>query len=239
MTIGDSVTNIDKGAFYNCSNLTSITIPDSVTFIGDYAFEGCSGLTSVTIGDSVTTIGNYAFYDCSNLQAATIGSGVTSIGNSAFDNCTKLNHIAYTGTESQWNNISIDYDNTNLTSATRYYETQFTFIDNCVETGIYCPILEDYIFYAAKENGAHSYTESTDSVCNACGAIRTIYAPGDLDGVEGVDNKDVEYLLWYTLFPEDYPLPQNADFNDDGYVDNLDVEYLLWHTLFPEDYPLV
>ena len=61
---------------------------------------------------------------------------------------------------------------------------------------------------------------------------------GDLDGDQSVTNKDVEYLLWYTLFPEDYPLPQDADFTGDGYIDNLDVEYLLWYTLFPEDYPL-
>jgi hypothetical protein len=62
--------------------------------------------------------------------------------------------------------------------------------------------------------------------------------PGDLDGIEGVDNRDVEYLLWYTLFPEDYPLPQAADFDGNGSIDNKDVEYLLWHTLFPADYPL-
>ena len=64
------------------------------------------------------------------------------------------------------------------------------------------------------------------------------YAVGDLtcDGV--VDNQDVEYLLWYTLFPEDYAISQNADYDHNGCVDNKDVEYLLWYTLFPEDYPL-
>ena len=53
-----------------------------------------------------------------------------------------------------------------------------------------------------------------------------------------IDNKDVEYLLWHILYPEDYPVNQGADYNSDGFVDNLDVEYLLWHTLYPEDYPL-
>ena len=61
---------------------------------------------------------------------------------------------------------------------------------------------------------------------------------GDLDGSGSVDNQDVEFLLWHTLFPEDYPLTANADFDGDGSVDNRDVEYLLWYTLFPEDYPL-
>ena len=47
-----------------------------------------------------------------------------------------------------------------------------------------------------------------------------------------------EYFLWYTLFPDSYPLEVFADFDHNGIIDNKDVEYLLWHTLFPEDYPL-
>lgn len=61
---------------------------------------------------------------------------------------------------------------------------------------------------------------------------------GDLNDDGSVDNLDVEYLLWHTLFPDDYTLNQDGDFTGDGSVDNLDVEYLLWHTLFPDDYPL-
>ena len=62
-----SVTSIGKYAFYDCTELTSITIPDSVTSIGDYAFRNCSSLTSVTIPDSMTSIGDYAFNGCYKL----------------------------------------------------------------------------------------------------------------------------------------------------------------------------
>lgn len=89
---------------------------------------------------------------------------------------------------------------------------------------------------APEENGTITY------VCKDCGGEKTVevvYKPGDLEVDGFVDNKDVEYLLWHTLYPEDYPLPQDADYNGDGYVDNQDVEYLLWHTLYPEDFPLV
>ncbi|MDE5963120.1 MAG: leucine-rich repeat domain-containing protein, partial [Alistipes sp.] len=54
--------------FY-CSSLTSVTIPDSVTEIEYGAFSGCSDLTSVTIGNSVTSIESDAFSGCSRLTS--------------------------------------------------------------------------------------------------------------------------------------------------------------------------
>ena len=52
LVIPNSVTNIGKYAFYNCTTLTSVTIPNSVTSIGYSAFSGCNGLTTVTMNSS-------------------------------------------------------------------------------------------------------------------------------------------------------------------------------------------
>ena len=64
------------------------------------------------------------------------------------------------------------------------------------------------------------------------------YVVGDFDGDDLVTDADVIWLLWYTVFPEDYPLNQSGDFDGDDLVTDADVIYLLWHTVFPEDYPL-
>ena len=54
-----------------------------------------------------------------------------------------------------------------------------------------------------------------------------------------VNDDDVIYLLWHTLFPDVYPLEADADFNRDSMVNDDDVVYLLWYTLFPDQYPLL
>lgn len=94
VTIPSSVTNIGSGAFSGCSGLISVTIPNSVTSIGSSAFSGCSGLTSVTIPNSIKSIDYRAFYGCSGLTSVTIPNSVVSIGSDAFYGCSGLTSIA-------------------------------------------------------------------------------------------------------------------------------------------------
>lgn len=55
--------------FSNCKNLTEITIPNSVTRIEDGAFEACERLQFVQIPESLTYIGKEAFGGCDMLPA--------------------------------------------------------------------------------------------------------------------------------------------------------------------------
>ncbi|MBR4709359.1 MAG: leucine-rich repeat protein [Bacteroidaceae bacterium] len=85
--IGANVNRIGDRAFYNSSDLTSVTIPKSVTSIGNYAFSDCPKLKSVTyasLENNVTSIGDYAFADCSSLTSVFISGYTTSIGEYAF-----------------------------------------------------------------------------------------------------------------------------------------------------------
>ncbi|WP_288286366.1 leucine-rich repeat protein [uncultured Prevotella sp.] len=88
-----SVVSIGEKAFYNCSELTSITIPNSVSCIEAYAFSGCSRLTAVIIPLKVTKISDYAFQYCQSLTDFLIPNAVTSIGRYAFSGCTGLTSV--------------------------------------------------------------------------------------------------------------------------------------------------
>ena len=122
VVISDGVSSIEYAAFSGCSNLSSITISENVRSIGENAFSYCESLTSITIPESVTSIGDHAFCDCSSLTGITIPDSVTSIGEGAFQSCLDLKDVYFTGSEEEWNAISVSTDgNYNLTEATIHY----------------------------------------------------------------------------------------------------------------------
>ena len=58
--------------FLNGEEIKDLVIPDSITVINKYAFYGCRGLTSVSIPNSVTEIGIGAFEECTGLKRVNI-----------------------------------------------------------------------------------------------------------------------------------------------------------------------
>jgi len=94
---GLTVTDIGTDAFYDATNLASVTIPGGVTSMGDGVFLECAYLTNATISNGVTTIGNYAFYGCASLASVTIPESVTSIGMDAFYDCASLASVYFVG----------------------------------------------------------------------------------------------------------------------------------------------
>ena len=145
ITIPDTVTNIGQSAFGGCTSLKSVTFPDKLDSIGFYAFTGCTSLKSVTvpyctndiyyvfssctslntvtIADGVTYIGGYMFMECTSLKSVSIPASVTRMDATAFIGCDSLTDIYYSGSEEQWNSISIEGGTTAHPSATVHYNS--------------------------------------------------------------------------------------------------------------------
>ncbi len=87
ISIKEGTISISPMAFYDCSNLVSVSIPSTITTIGYQAFNGCNNLTSLTIPEGVEVIGQECFYGCRKLSLVTIlAPFLTEYGANAFDN---------------------------------------------------------------------------------------------------------------------------------------------------------
>lgn len=73
--------------------LRTVQVESGVTSIGTYAFWNCSQLESVSLPNTLTKIEAYAFSDCDRLNQITIPASVTSVGGWAFLGCVNLAHI--------------------------------------------------------------------------------------------------------------------------------------------------
>jgi hypothetical protein len=146
VTIPDSVTTIEYGAFVYCIDIAEITIGSGLASIGDYAFSDLYELSSLTLPDSVKSIGAAAFIRCVNISDFTIPDGVKSIGDYTFANCNRLTSITipdsvtsigyrafdsilnsatlnvyYKGTKEQWAAITFDTGNDYLKKGNIHY----------------------------------------------------------------------------------------------------------------------
>lgn len=92
VTISGGVSYIRTNAFYNCENLEKVTIAGLITHIGNGSFMACNNLSSVTFGETVTTIEARAF-ERTNISCLNIPSSVTTIGDWAFRECPQLTNV--------------------------------------------------------------------------------------------------------------------------------------------------
>lgn len=122
VSLPEGLENLGSNAFAGCNNLKNISIPDTVTDI-DTAFRGCDVLENISIPKEQTEIKGYAFNCDYNLKYIIIPSTVKSIGDSAFWKCTSLTDVYYSGSQEEWNNVSIGKSNECLTNATIHFNS--------------------------------------------------------------------------------------------------------------------
>ncbi len=93
VTIAESVTKIGEKAFFSCDSLTDIVLPNNVVSVEAEAFRKCSSLNNITLPSGLTSISARLFSECTNLRSVTIPNSVTGIGNYAFTGCKNLTSI--------------------------------------------------------------------------------------------------------------------------------------------------
>lgn len=140
-SIPNSVTTIVRDAFFDCTNLLSITIPNSVTTIGDNAF---SSVNNIAYNGTATGSpwgakcvngyidGNLVYSNNTKIRLCgcssstegeiTIPSSVIAIGDYAFYNCNSLTSITIPYSVKRIGEIAFTGCN-NLTSITCYATT--------------------------------------------------------------------------------------------------------------------
>ncbi len=149
VTIGDGVTSIGDGAFYNCTNLAHVYSSSDteawcgITFGDNYAnpmyyaknfYIDNTLVKEIVIPDTVTEIKPYAFCGFEGVTSVTIGDSVTSIGDGAFYNCTNLARVYCTSDTESWCRITFGSYSANP----MYYAKDF-YIDNTLVKEIVIP----------------------------------------------------------------------------------------------------
>ena len=136
--IETGVTYVGQNAFADCSSITDVSFPYTLEEIGNCAFQNCTMLYSlflpyktVSTGNSSTItapslIGNAAFRGCVRLRSVYLPVTIKAIGTSAFADCNALSDVGYTGSESDWEAISIGDGNIPLTTANIRYNVSYS-----------------------------------------------------------------------------------------------------------------
>lgn len=82
LVLPSTAQSLGTAAFYNNTDMASITIGASKIKISSYVFAGCTSLISIDINAAV--ISDHAFYGCTSLKNVTLGKDVAEIGEFAF-----------------------------------------------------------------------------------------------------------------------------------------------------------
>lgn len=225
--IKGKTTSVGKNAFRNFTNLNSVAFAGTITSIGENAFLGCDNIKDV-----------YYYGLKNDWEKVTIATGNDVIKNAKVHFICDIEGHSYEFSCSEKCSVCGE-------SKTTTHTYLFECDSECrickeprANTHIYSGVCDKRCNYCNKWRETtveHIFDEN--GKCVGCGRNKII--PGDVNDDEIITDADAIYLLYYTFFPEDYPIEQDCDYNGDGMVTDADAIYILYYTFFPEDYPLV
>lgn len=94
VSIPNGIKSIEENAFYDCSEMKTVTIPQSVEKIEKSAFK-YTGLTKVDLPLKLREVSEAVFYGCSKLSSIKIPDSVAVIKKDAFNDCSSLDTITF------------------------------------------------------------------------------------------------------------------------------------------------
>ena len=93
VVVEKGITYVGILAFYDCSEMTSVSLPTTLETMGADVFMYCTGLTSVTIPDGVTFISGDFFLGCTSLKSVTLPDSLRDAGGCTFMDCASLTSV--------------------------------------------------------------------------------------------------------------------------------------------------
>lgn len=192
VVLPETIEDIPEEAFYMCFNLTDASLTKTnIRSIGARAFAYCEFLTIVNLPDTLEYVGSEAFHWCNGIEKVILGKSVKEIAESAFSKCYSIRDVYCTGTQAEFDAISIAEGNSKLTDAFFYFEHEHDYIKgkqiskgDCVtrgRTAYTCSRCNDS--YYDVYYGAHSYSNVTkkatfkadgkiENTCSICSNIK-------------------------------------------------------------------
>ncbi len=122
IVVNGALIEVGEAAFYNCNFLKKITLGEGLVSLSAQAFEGCTSLSEVTLPSTLEDIGEDVFNDCIALVEIRLPKALKAIGNGAFVGCDALENVYFGGTTAEWDSITVDGQNHELTSAKLHTE---------------------------------------------------------------------------------------------------------------------
>lgn len=114
-----NVSQVQDFAFFQ-SGLENIVLPATVSSWGDCVFQE-SRVAKIIVNNGAISIPYGMFHGCSNIQEIYLPNSLQTIASIGFSNYSTNVVVYFAGSESEYNSIDIQSDNSTLTTATVIY----------------------------------------------------------------------------------------------------------------------